>query len=146
MFKKVKKIVSILSIGAVLSAGSMATAPQANAGLIFCPFYGVGLVLVIIGIYDNNLGLVILANSDGSANQDSLSTNLMNQYSNLGMSNQAANDVAGLIKDKAKSSLPDANGKVSVNLSAQELSQGLQASNVENDNPALFKQLVTDLK
>jgi len=144
--KKMKKIASILSIGAVLTAGSMAQAPRANAGIILCPAYGVGLILIVFGVVYDNLALVILSDTDGSVNKDALTSTIMTKYQDKGITNSVASDVAQLIKDKAKSQTADANGKVSVNLSAEELSQGLQASNVQFDNPALFNQLATDLQ
>jgi len=144
--KKIKKLVSVLSIGAVLSAGSMAQAPSANAGIILCPAYGAGLVLIIIGAIYDSLGLIILADTDGSMNKDALIAALMNKYQGLGMSNSVAADTAHLIKEKALTAKAGADGKIMVNVTAAELSQALQASNVEMDNPALFSQLVNDLQ
>ena len=141
-----KKLISVLSIGALLSVGSMAQAPSANAGILLCPFYGTGLVLVVIGAIYESIGLIILADNDGSMNKDALTATLMDKYQGLGMSNSIASDLTRAIKEKALTTKPAADGKISINLSSEELSQALQASNVENDNPALFVQLATDLK
>ena len=143
---KMKKLVSVLSIGAMLTVGSMAQAPSANAGIILCPAYGVGLILIVIGAVENSLGLIILSDTDGSMNKDALSASLMTKYQDLGISNSDANDVSHMIKEAAKSAVADVNGKVSISISAEALSQGLQASNMQVTNPALFNQLAIDLK
>jgi len=144
--KKIKKLVSVLSIGAILTAGSMVQAPKANAGFVLCPAYGVGLILVIIGVLDNDWRLIVLADTDGNMNKDSLAASLMTKYQSLGMSNSDANDVSAFIKSIAKSAVADSSGKITINVSTKALSEGLQGSNMEFANPALFNQLAVDLK
>jgi len=143
--KVFKKILSTLMIGAVLGAGSMIAPSNAKAGIILCPA-GIGVFLIVIGILNDNLGLLILSDTDGSVSKDALRGTLMNKYQALGMSNQVAGDLASLIKDKAAATKANDEGKINVSFSAEELSQGLEASNIESDNSELFNQLVNDLK
>ena len=146
MLKNLKKSVSTLMIGAALGTATMtAPTPNANAGILLAPI-GIGIILIVVGLLDKSLGLVILSNPDGSISQDSLSSNLMQKYQSLGMDNQTASDLASMIKEKASATQVDANGKVAVNFSKAELSDGLRASNVESDNTALFAQLSQDLQ
>ena len=147
MFKRFKNFASVLTIGAVLGSAAMSVgSPSADAGIILAPI-GIGIILIIVGVADQSLGLVILSNNDGSLKQDSLTTDLMNKYQHLGIDTQTASDLGLLISRKYQNVRATAsNARVSINLTKEELAIGLRASNIEADNPALFNQLIIDLK
>jgi len=143
MMKRIKKSISALMIGAAAFAGSATYNPQpAQAGLILCPFV-IGVFILIIGIENNDPGEILLG-TDGSLDRDSIASALSQKYPTL--DNQAANDLASVVKEKAETATADSKGQKAISLSQNEVSQALAASLVEQTQPEVFSQIVADMK
>jgi len=134
-----KKILSSLVIAATLSMG--VSSPQsAQAGIILSPVV-IGIVLIVIGIEDNNLGLVVLG-EDGAVNRDQLAAKIQAKY---GLEDQAvAAAFADTIRAKALTAPVDAKGAKTVNLSKDEVLSILAPTGLDVLNPDLVQKMVTD--
>jgi hypothetical protein len=135
-----KKVLSPLLIAATLSTGVMRAQP-AEAGIILTPLV-VGIVILVVGLEDNNLGLVILG-QDGNLNRDQLAAKIQAQYN---LEDPAiAQQFADTINAKAATAEVSANGSKSVSLSRDEVLNILAPTGLDVLNPSLVDQMVSDL-
>jgi hypothetical protein len=134
-----KRVLSPLLIAATLSTGVMRAQP-AEAGIILTPLI-VGIVILVVGLEDHNLGLVILG-QDGNLNRDQLATKIQTQYN---LEDPAiAQQFADAINAKAATTQAAANGAKTVSLSRDEVMNILAPTGLDVLNPALVDQMVSD--
>ena len=136
-----KKFISPILVAATLAAGVSVTSPQeTQAGIILAPFV-IGIVLIVVGIEENRLGLLVLG-QDGLANRDQLSAKLQEKY---GLEDQAvAQQFADVIRSKAAVAPVDTKGAKTVTLSRDEVMNILAPTGLDDLNPNLVEQMVSD--
>lgn len=140
---KIKKLVSSLLIAGTLVASQAASRP-ADAGIIFFPF-GVGVVLLIVGLVDHDSTLIIL-DADGQMNHDQLVQKLAKSFPAIDQDRDVLENLAGAIRAKAASTAPDAKGQVMVSLSADQVLSILAPTGLADTNPAAAQQIVSALQ
>jgi hypothetical protein len=111
--------------------------------LIFLPT-GVGLIVLIIGLVNNDPLLTIL-DADGSVSQDALSRSLAAKYPAIDDAN-VTSALAQAIRAKAAVTTADAQGRKTVTLGRDEVMQILAPTGLAEINPAAAEQIVRDLQ
>jgi hypothetical protein len=134
-----KKVLSPLLIAATLTAGMMKPAP-AEAGIILTPLV-LGVVILVVGLEEHNLGLTILG-QDGNLNRDQLAAKIQAQY-NL-EDPAVAQQFADAINAKAAATPVATNGTKTISLSQDEVMSILAPTGLDVLNPSLVQQMVTD--
>jgi hypothetical protein len=140
---KIKKIVSSLLIAGTLATSQMASRP-ADAGIIFFPF-GVGIVLLVVGLVDHDDTLIIL-DADGQMNHDQLVQKLAKSFPAIDQDRDVLENLAGAIRSKAANTAPNAKGQVMVSLSSDEVLSILAPTGLAETDPAAAQQIVAALQ
>ena len=150
MIQRFKNAASVFVMTATLATSTLAfTAPQANAGLIL--MFGsntrtgveVGEIVAVVGLLTFDPFLLLLG-EDGNIGADQLTAKIAASYPQL--DRLSAGDLSAAISERARTLRADDTGKKVINLSRDEVSQALQASNIEFAQPELFNQIANSLK
>ena len=150
--KHAKKLCAIVALAAVL--GAAVPSRQANGGMLVLmvapafigPWGAVAGLAVVVAGYVFQSQILIYLDENGNFDQSSLEQALATRYPFLSEDREAVRDLALLLREKALSGTPDAEGKIMVSLTEDDVLSVLEPTGLVESEPEQVAGLVQDLQ